>query len=237
MELEDFKTSEVLVEFNKAFAAFQGELTKVHRDSKNPHFQSNYASVEAVLDAIKGPLKTHGLSFLQLPLGGVEVCRLLVRIVHKSGEFIQWVFATPIAKKDPQGMGAAITYSRRYTLTSALGLPEVDDDGNAASIPVKSALQANTAMPAGKPRRGALSEPQIKRLYAIAKQNSVGLTDVGEFMLIKWGSTSMTDLSRPAYDDICNAMSEGRFYDSLAEARAIKDAPTNGASEFVEMPF
>jgi hypothetical protein len=45
-------------------------------------------------------------------------------------------FLLKCAKTDPQGMGSAITYARRYGLQSACGIPSEDDDGNAASAPM-----------------------------------------------------------------------------------------------------
>ena len=39
--------------------------------------------------------------------------------------------------QDPQKLGSAITYFRRYTLQSLLGLQAEDDDGNKASAPIK----------------------------------------------------------------------------------------------------
>jgi hypothetical protein len=39
---------------------------------------------------------------------------------------------------DPQKLGSAITYYRRYTLQSLLGLQAEDDDGNKASQPAKT---------------------------------------------------------------------------------------------------
>jgi hypothetical protein len=58
--------------------------------------------------------------------------------MHESGEFIQGSMPIHAKKeKDPQAYGSAITYARRYSLASVLGLAvgDEDDDGNAANIP------------------------------------------------------------------------------------------------------
>ncbi len=53
--------------------------------------------------------------------------------MHSSGEWIEDTLAVPVGKADAQGMGSAATYGRRYALAAALGIAQVDDDGNAAS--------------------------------------------------------------------------------------------------------
>jgi hypothetical protein len=55
--------------------------------------------------------------------------------MHESGEYISQEFMLKCSKNDPQGMGSAITYAKRYGLQGAVGLPSEDDDGNAASAP------------------------------------------------------------------------------------------------------
>ena len=37
--------------------------------------------------------------------------------------------------ENPQKIGSAITYAKRYTLQAVYGLPSEDDDGNEASKP------------------------------------------------------------------------------------------------------
>lgn len=52
----------------------------------------------------------------------------------------------PLAKHDPQGVGSAITYARRYALGCMTGVvTEEDDDGNAASQPQAAPVKAYTA--------------------------------------------------------------------------------------------
>ena len=69
---------------------------------------------------------------------------LETRLIHaESGQWISSVTIIPLPKNDPQGMGSAITYARRYSLCAMLGIITEDDDGNAASIPE----QHNTHQP------------------------------------------------------------------------------------------
>jgi hypothetical protein len=67
-------------------------------------------------------------------------------LTHTSGQWIQSELALPLLKADPQGVGSAITYGRRYGLAAIIGIvADVDDDGNAASG--KSTKQPETTRP------------------------------------------------------------------------------------------
>jgi len=147
-EAQDFSHSKDLGELLEALTKFQNSNVTVKKDAKNPHFKSTYTSLPNLLETIHEPMQKHGLSVLQLPLGGIEICRLLIRLSHASGQYVQWLFSTPVSKRDPQGIGAATTYLRRYSLTTVLGLPEEDDDGNTASQVSTPSYQASSA-PAG----------------------------------------------------------------------------------------
>lgn len=112
-----------------------GEFDPVLKDATNPHFRSKYSSLSSVQRAITPALHKHRLMQSQPtnydPHTGKNV--VITRIVHESGEWIaaRWVI-TPV-KADPQGEGSALSYARRYTLTSLLGISAEDDDGQAAS--------------------------------------------------------------------------------------------------------
>ncbi len=131
------QTSDEITEIAKALIKFHKSVGKIRKDAKNPHFGKKYASLSSILDAISAPLTDAGLSVVQLPTGEYG---LTTRIIHESGEWIESTYSMRPARMDPQGMGSAITYQRRYALSAALSLNiDDDDDGNAASQPPKSA--------------------------------------------------------------------------------------------------
>lgn len=110
-----------------------GEIGGAVKDSTNPHFRSKYADLSSVIDAVKGPLAKHGLAFLQDVSSDDHSVSVTTIIVHKSGETLSLCKVTlPVTKADAQGVGSAITYAKRYSLQSSLGVPSEDDDGNAA---------------------------------------------------------------------------------------------------------
>jgi len=115
---------------SKAQAAFTGAVA----DSDNPYFKSKYADLESVWLAVKQPLTDNGLSVVQLPVVSERENEIgmITQLMHSSGEWLRGEFSIPIVKRDPQAVGSAITYCRRYTLQAILCIPSVDDDGEAA---------------------------------------------------------------------------------------------------------
>ena len=118
-----------------ALTKAQAEMSGAKKSAKNPFFKSNYANLEEVINCVKEPFANNGLSFMQFPVSADGFAGVNTIILHESGEYIGQEFMLKCAKNDPQGMGSAITYAKRYGLQGAVGLPSEDDDGNAASAP------------------------------------------------------------------------------------------------------
>jgi hypothetical protein len=121
--------SQDITKLSEALNLAQAEMKGVQKDSKNPHFKNSYASLEAVIDTSKPVLNKHGLAFTQAPGalvdGAVEITTMLM---HNSGQWIRSTLHMPVVKRDPQGVGSAITYGLRYSLMAVLGVPPTDDD-------------------------------------------------------------------------------------------------------------
>lgn len=121
---------------SSALLKAQGAMDGAAKDSKNPHFKNTYASLESVIDAAKPALQASGVAFTQAPGqivdNAVEVTTMLM---HTSGQWLRSTLHVPLMKRDAQSVGSAITYGCRYALMATLGLPPVDDDGQAASAP------------------------------------------------------------------------------------------------------
>jgi ERF superfamily len=129
-------TSKSTAQLTKALIAFHKQIAPIKKDAQNPHFRNTYASLAAIIEGINEPLTANGLSYVQFPSG---VNGLTTRLMHESGEWMEDTFTMTPSKNDPQGLGSAITYQRRYSLGAVLGIAtEDDDDGNAASTPSTS---------------------------------------------------------------------------------------------------
>jgi hypothetical protein len=151
------KQSESIDKIIPAFIAFQSDMPSVPKDGNNPHFKSKYATLGAITEATRPHLAKHGLGFMQWMSNRDGYQLIVTRIMHTSGQWMEdeGYILNP-TKNDPQGMGSAVTYARRYTLGASLGIiTEDDDDGNRASEPVKPAPQK----PVTKPEPAPLQEP------------------------------------------------------------------------------
>lgn len=145
------------VKIAKALLAAQKNITAAEKDGSNPHFSSTFATVGSVIDAVKGPLNAEGISFLQLPAPtGGETLGITTMLIHESGEFIAGTAVVPLQKTDPQGYGSAMTYARRYSLASVVGLKTVDDDGEAAVGRSAAPVNNNRPAPSGFKLGGGL---------------------------------------------------------------------------------
>ena len=129
------KTSEKITSLMTALLKFQGQVNKIQKDAKNPHFKSSYASLSKILEETKPVLTECGLVLTQ----HFDVDVLTTMLCHaESGEYMQSDY--PINVKDaglPQQFGSALSYARRYGIQSILNLSASDDDGQMASNPAQ----------------------------------------------------------------------------------------------------
>jgi hypothetical protein len=124
--------------YKKLFEA-KKDIGKLTKDAKNPFFKSNYLSLNGLIEAVEVVLQKHDLVLLQ-PIEAEWVKTKIFDI--ETAEHISSEMHLPNIT-DPQKLGSAITYFRRYTLQSLLGLQAEDDDGNAAAkkAPIKVELK------------------------------------------------------------------------------------------------
>lgn len=133
-----------------ALAKAQSQLTAAKKDATNPHFKSLYATLQSVWEAARAPLYNNGLSIAQTfeATDGTRM-EITTTLIHTSGQWIAGTLSMIPQRQDPQGIGSAITYGRRYALAAILGIvAEEDDDGNAASQqPMERSSRPSTPTP------------------------------------------------------------------------------------------
>jgi hypothetical protein len=133
-------------ELAKALAMAQADIRSAEKDATNPHFRSRYATLSSVWDACREPLTRNGLSVVQLPQLVAGQLMLETRLLHTSGEWLSSWWPIQPVKDDPQGLGAALTYARRYTLAAMVGVaPDDDDDGESAMKAIRAAAAPKAA--------------------------------------------------------------------------------------------
>lgn len=142
--MSDVSKSPTIGALAGALAKAQAEFKPVLKDSDNPYFNSKYADLATVIAATQPALAKYELAVMQMPVvrlaekeAGVETT-----MAHSSGEWVsQTLMLSAVGrgkdgapKFDPQTVGAAITYARRYAYQGLVGVAaEVDDDGNSIS--------------------------------------------------------------------------------------------------------
>lgn len=153
-------------------AAF-AEMPNPPLDSKNPHFGNKFASLLAVSNVVRPVLTKHNLAYRQTVAekDGTHNVLTWVYGIDADGTLAEKVLAAvPITVvSDPQKMGSAITYAKRYCLLAAFGLVgDEDDDGNAASTPATKPKRASRPKAATPPKL-APSDAEKTELAEIAK--------------------------------------------------------------------
>jgi len=129
---QNLSMSENLNELFFALAKAQGQIQPACKDKSNPFFKSKYADLSSVWDACRDALSENGLSVVQFPQNKPEGLYLISILGHSSGQWMKSEVHIPLAKNDPQSIGSAITYFRRYSLSALVGVAPEDDDGEKA---------------------------------------------------------------------------------------------------------
>ena len=122
----------------KSLAEFQQEVPTIHKATQG--YGYTYADLPKIFEVINPLLKKHGLGFTQL-IHGTDLITIIFHV--ESGETLESKTNIPqgVALKgmnDFQVLGSAITYLRRYALSSALGLvTDKDTDAGGEQIKVE----------------------------------------------------------------------------------------------------
>jgi len=156
----------------------QQEIGTISKDAKNPFYKSKYFDINSLIKQLQPLLKKHKLLLLQPIEEDMVVSKLIC--IDGTGGVISALKLPEIT--DPQKLGSCITYYRRYTLASLLGLQAVDDDANVASgVTVdKKWLNQNTPeySKAIEFIKGGGSVEAIKSKYKVSVKEEANLNKV-----------------------------------------------------------
>jgi hypothetical protein len=128
-QLQSEQTNDLVSALVKASA----EIKTAKKDAENPFFKSKYSDLPSIVDACKSALLKNNLVVTQSTTLVNGVTALVTTLHHTSGQWIRGYYPVTAVKADPQAMGSAITYARRYALSAIVGVvSEDDDDGESA---------------------------------------------------------------------------------------------------------
>ena len=250
------RTSENIDLLATALIAAQGELKSPAKNMTNPFFQSTYAGLPDCCDAVRDVYRRNGLVVVQgggehaeslgrgvgsLPSNGGDLrvaITVETRIIHESGQWIEASMPVVLSKLDPQAVGSAVTYGRRYLLNSMSFLaPDDDDDANSATYstsgfpkaePVAPQARASTGGGGGGGRKAA-SDKQLSFVRSLADRAGVPP---------ELASEVNTWLNGP---DECYSHDASRLIDMLQDApkkpAAPAPRPTNTIDEDDDLDF
>ncbi|ATD82507.1 MULTISPECIES: ERF family protein [Desulfovibrio] len=150
--------SENITDLAKALLCVQRTVQPVTKDAENPFTKSWYASLNSVMDACRDALIENGIWLCQypVPVDQPNSLGLVTKLTHaESGQWQSSLAVVPLPKADPQGMGSAMTYCRRYALTAMLGMVTEDDDGEGARTGRKTPSRPRLPVNAPEARKAA----------------------------------------------------------------------------------
>jgi hypothetical protein len=192
----------------------QGQVSGVVKDAKNPHFKNRYATLEAVIEAAKPALQAHGLSFTQAPGALVDgALEITTMLMHSSGQWLRSTLHVPLQKRDPQGVGSAITYGSRYALMAALGMPPVDDDAEGAVDRSPPRTVAPAEPRANEPASPVQRDEQAARTYLLQARQRIEAMAQTEAELRNWWTSQgearrFAGLTQTEVDDLRDLLSD-----------------------------
>lgn len=220
--------SESFAQIAAALAAANAEFPPIEKNRNVEVVMRNggsywfsYATLDAILNAIRVPLAKNGLALMQAEVAQevnvygdagviVDVERELMmetRLIHSSGEWIS--NTTPILIADgensAQAHGGGVSYARRYGVTTLVCLAsEEDDDGNSAdgnSVTQAKAKGARRSAGAGGP---VISDKQLGLLRF--KLKDIGGNEPAACH--HFGVESLTALPRSRMDEAMKAIAD-----------------------------
>lgn len=212
------KTSQTFKEIIPVLIKCQRLIKPIPKRGENPHFKSDYAEYDDVIEQIKKVFNANDI-WISHPTHFNDAGHLIMETIflHASGEWVSTEL--PVINKvgTDQGLGSSLTYTKRYSVLSLAAVGTADDDGNAATGTIVPAAKKD----AGPKDSGSASDrfnrvgsdsnqhstalvtdPQIKRLFAISNKHNWSPLKLKETIKIRYGVDSTKELTKFNYDHL-----------------------------------
>jgi len=166
------------LELLKKINQVKNEIGVMSKNLENPFYKSSYFDINELIAHVEPLLNANGLMLMQPIIDGCVVSRI---IDMETGEVDESILKLPEIN-DPQKVGSAITFYRRYTLQSQLAIQAEDDDANKASGKADKPKDDKPSKPwlnPGTPQwsdaitylKGSGTLEKIKSKYGLSKKN------------------------------------------------------------------
>ena len=206
-----------------ALSRAQGEMHSAKRESENPTYHKGYADLASCWDACRKPLADNRLAVIQTiqtDLSGD--IHLVSTLIHgDSGEWMRSDQSITACAQDPQSVGSAVTYARRYALCAMVGIASEDDDAETAM-----GRKNQSGNFAGKEQQGkstistvkySATANQVRVILEIAREQGVdGGKVAGE--MIGHPIDSLEHLTKAQASDIISRLSKRNAETVIKEA-------------------
>lgn len=194
------KKSESIQNLTKAMAEFQKAVKQPVKNADNPYFGSKYVPLESLVKTVMETGSPLGISFMQYTQvnenGDLGLCTV---VMHSSGEYMEFP-PLPIRPENnrPQATGSAITYARRYSLSSIFGIAsEEDDDGNEASGLTRQAKQPPKQQPKAQQKQQIKQNDAAKLIeeyWVKFEKIGVNVGEVKQFICKRYNVSKIADI-------------------------------------------
>ena len=231
--------SETISELAKALSNFQGKMTAVKKDAVNPFYKSKYATLDTIWETIRKPLSESGLSIAQTMNVFGDKSLLETTLYHNSGEWISGTQLVNPIKDDPQSLGSAISYARRYSLSALLGIvADEDDDANVATKPepVKPTTKPSESMkpPVITKPSEKITTAQTKKIYASVKEKGITSDQAKVYLKEIFNKMSTKELTISEASKLIEDIETGKLNQEVKQSKLTEEAKKLGAVEVEE---
>lgn len=199
--------SEAQDKFLPAYCKMQGEIKSVTANKTNPAYGSKYADLDAILDSVKPTLSANGFSLIPEEEHFEGETYLRITLAHNSCQYrSSFVKITP-DRNNNQGYGGGLTYKKRYSCATILGITvsndPTDDDGEyGKNDKPQNRPQRNENKNTNKPYQ------QTKKLLAPSEieyiRDTIGKYTMIEETIVKtYNVKKLEDCPKEYFDRIC----------------------------------
>lgn len=161
-----------IAEYAKALSKAQAEMPAAEKDSVNPFFKSKFASYESIVKAIRSHLTSNGFCWTHVTDTVGAILYVKTFLIHESGQY--FCASIPVETKglNPQEIGKAITYAKRYGLVALTGCRVGDDDDGEQAMRVHR----------GEPKPPKPPNHKLEDLHA--KLPDVDMSDLKDYVKV-----------------------------------------------------
>jgi hypothetical protein len=211
------KTSESIKNIAIALKNFQNSVNDPVKSGRANY--GKYVTLDALISVARQYLSENGLSFMQIPGGNGQDITITTVLLHESGEWIETEpFTVRVSKHDAQGAGSAVTYLRRYSLSSILGMAwDDDDDGfKASNRDINTGNYYTAKAPAKNP-----NIEMCKKIAQDAKNASITPEDLTSIVQWKYGRKNSLECTEEELKDL--SINYAKYFNSWLDEMSAKE--------------